>query len=92
MDTVDLSTPSCECASWAGPLSLIGGHHHGCSRYDPLRERLKWQTILLGLLEEIDSGTANGPHYQTAARVLAYSRGCQDAMQKVLQKDGRITV
>lgn len=91
-DVVDLSTPSCPCASWAGPVSLIGGHHHNCERYDALRERMKWQTIVCGLLDEIDAGVTDGPHHQTAVRVLEHQRGYLDAMKKALGRVGRITV
>lgn len=67
-DMVDLSTPNCACASWEGPLSFIGGHHHQCERYDVLSERRRWEAILRGLLAEIDGGVSNGPFYRTALK------------------------
>lgn len=68
MDTIDLSTPSCQCASWAGPESHIGGHHHQCERFDLLGERQRWSSLVDGLVDEMAARVANGPHYQTALK------------------------
>ena len=68
MDTINLSTPSCPCASWEGPESHIGGHHHLCGRYDLLGERQRWGTLVNGLIDEMVGRVVNGPHYQTALK------------------------
>lgn len=68
MNTVDLSTPACQCASWAGPLSYIGGHHHLCNRFDVQAERQRWSTLVNGLIDEICGKVENGPHFQTALK------------------------
>lgn len=73
VDTVDLSTPSCPCASWDGPISHIGGHHHLCVRYDANSERQRWTTLVNGLLDEIDGGVVNGPHYRTSLKATGRS-------------------
>lgn len=68
MDTVDLSTPNCACASWEGPVSHIGGHHHLCVRYDSHGERQRWTTLVNGLIDEMTGKVESGHHYQTALK------------------------
>ncbi|CAB4177824.1 hypothetical protein UFOVP1004_16 [uncultured Caudovirales phage] len=73
-NTVDLSTPSCACASWEGPQSHVGGHHYLCERFDLAGERQRWVTLLGGLIDEVNAGVANGPHYCTAMKATGRTR------------------